>query len=312
MTGRTRRRAALSALLGAVVVAGCATQPPRDAPAGHIAAVTLNVYHDRADWPARMPLVVEGLRALRPDVVALQEVLQDEGLPNQARTIADALGYDMHFVSVDPAGATRRYGNAILTPHPIQARGGCRLQPVADGRTVAHARIAIDGAAVDVFATHLHHEQHGSAMRRQQAEGVLAAVDATRDPALPVLLLGDFNASVDDAGLSPLRTRFADAYGVRHGAGAGPPAHATLNPAYFAATARIDHVFVERGRFDVIDAGIVFDTPAPDGTWASDHFGVFAALRVSAGDGDRRRTARAGNTSGDAATACRRAGLPSL
>ncbi len=302
---------ALPALLVALALAACATAP-RGAPEDAISVVTLNIYHDKADWPKRLPLVVDGLQALRPDVIALQEVLQHDTLPNQARTIADALGYDVHFISVDPADRARRYGNAILTPHPILARGGCRLEPVSDGRTLAHARIAIDGTVVDVFATHLHHEQHGSAMRRQQADGVLAAVDATRDPALPVLLLGDFNASVDDAGLSPLRTRFADAYGVRHGAGAGPPAHATLNPAYFAATARIDHVLVERGRFDVIDADIVFDTPAPDGAWASDHFGVFAAVRVSAGDGDRRRTARAGNTPGDAAAACRRAGLPSL
>src|SRR5690606_10389330 len=105
-----------------------------------ISVVTLNIYHDRADWPARRPLVIEGLKALSPDVIVLQEVLQHETLRNQAEDIAEALGYGWWFVSADPPGQARRYGNAILTPHPVVDRNGHRLHPMKDFRTLVHAR----------------------------------------------------------------------------------------------------------------------------------------------------------------------------
>jgi beta-glucosidase len=55
----------------------------------------------------------------------------------------------------------------------------------------------------------------------------------------------------------------------------------TLNPHYFDTDMqrRIDHVFAERGRFEVLEARRVIDQPDESGTWPSDHFGVFAELR---------------------------------
>lgn len=272
-----RSFAALAAVLIALVMqTGCVSMPPDS---DELSVVSLNIYHDRADWPKRLPLIVAGLRALEPDVIALQEVLQHETLPNQASTIADALGYQVHFVSSDPPGQARRYGNAILTPHRILARGGRRLQPQDDGRTVAHARVAIGDRAVDVHATHLHHTPEGDAIRRRQLQDVLAHV-ADSDDGTPILLLGDFNAPVAAAELQPLLARYIDAYGSRHADADAQPANTTLNPHFFPSGRRIDHVFVERGRFEVLDAAIVLDRAGGDGTWPSDHFGLHARLRL--------------------------------
>jgi hypothetical protein len=99
----------------AVVLAACRAHAPVDRDAGPTAApamdvVTLNLWHDRSDWPRRQALIVDELRRLQPDVILLQEVLQDEGLPNQAGTLAERLGYAWHFVSVDPPDRARRYG----------------------------------------------------------------------------------------------------------------------------------------------------------------------------------------------------------
>ena len=111
----------------------------RAQPADTLSAVTLNIWHDQQDWPRRLNVIVDTLAALRPDVVCLQEVLQDEGLPNQAETLAERLGYTSYFSSVDGEDRAKRYGNAILTPLPLVATGWRWLDPRDDYRTAEHA-----------------------------------------------------------------------------------------------------------------------------------------------------------------------------
>lgn len=279
-----RRRPPLRAILLLLLAAlPCAARPPdagREGP--RLSAVSFNLYHDKADWPRRLPLIVAELRALKPDVIALQEVLQHRRLPNQARTIADALGYEMHFVSTDPPGRQRRYGNAILTPHPILSRSWRPLQPSDDARTVAHLRIAVAGQALDVYATHLHASRDGDAIRRRQAQELLEYVRSTGSAA-PRILLGDFNATIDSAALRPLLADYTDSYGSRHPDADAGPASSTLNPAFFEPDRRrrIDHILIQRGRFEVLDADIVLDQPDAAGRWPSDHFGMHAVLRLT-------------------------------
>ena len=82
-------RAALSTILIAMLclaIGGCAVQPSRQEDSGMLTLVTLNLWHDKGDWPKRERLIVAALRDLHPDVITLQEVFQHEGLPNQAKT----------------------------------------------------------------------------------------------------------------------------------------------------------------------------------------------------------------------------------
>lgn len=257
---------------------------PRD----ELTVVTLNIYHDRADWPSRRPLVLEGLKVLRPDVIVLQEVLQHESLRNQAEDLGDVLGYESWFVSANPPGDERRFGNAILTPHPVLERTGQPLEPRDDWRTLAHARVDIRGNVVDVYGTHLHHTLEGSDIRARQVHNLLSLV-AARDDGTPALLAGDFNATVTTPELAPLFTRYFDVFGSTGERGraqdVGKTADfTTLNPQFFEAAMqrRIDHVLAERGRFEVLEARRVLDRPDEAGTWPSDHFGVYARLRVVA------------------------------
>ena len=104
------------------------------APAGDFTAATLNIWHDQGDWPARRAVILDTLRVLSPDVLFLQEVLEKEGLPNQAQQLADSLGWGFVFASVDPPGAAKRYGNAILTRHRIVATHEIMLPPLDDYR----------------------------------------------------------------------------------------------------------------------------------------------------------------------------------
>lgn len=253
-----------------------AAAPGGDAPS----VVTLNLWHDKADWPARQRQIVAELRRLQPDVIALQEVLQHGGLPNQAQTLAAALGYRAYFVSVDSTAAPRRYGNAILSKHPVLSLDWKALQPADDYRTVAHARIAIGTRVINVYATHLHYKPEGGAIRQQQIDDLLTYVDATAGGA-PSLLAGDFNAPEHAPEFAGLRQRFRNAYGDLHpGIADDAREHSTLNLNQYAPL-RIDHIWYEPGAFAAESARILFNAPDADGVWASDHYGVQAQLRLS-------------------------------
>ena len=271
---RIRSLVIVPVLFCSLSLAGCANTSSRD---GGFSVVTLNLYHDHDRWPQRRDLVIEGLRTLEPDVIALQEVLQHETLRNQAEDIAAALGYEFFFVSADEAGQARRYGNAILTRHTVLSRGERRLRPLDDWRTVAHVRLDIRRSIVDIYDTHLHHTEEGLRMRTRQLRDVLSFVEA-RDDGTPSLLLGDFNAEVTAPELRPLAAGYVDVFGSVHD---DADSITTLNPHYFGGPARrIDHIFAERGRFAILGAKLVLDRPDDAGTWPSDHFGVYARLRL--------------------------------
>lgn len=245
---------------------------------GTLSVVTLNLWHDKADWPARQALIVAELRRLRPDVIVLQEVLQHAALPNQAQVLAEALGYAYRFASIDPPEAERRYGNAVLTRHRIVADAWTALEPLDDYRSAAHVRVEIEGGIVDVYATHLHYPPAGAAIRRTQVTGLLDLIARTAWSD-SVLVAGDFNAPADAPEFAALAAQFGDAYDTLHPhAGQTAFEHSTLNP-FLLPPLRVDHVWFARHRFEPVEATRLFESPGADGTWASDHFGVHAVLR---------------------------------
>jgi endonuclease/exonuclease/phosphatase family metal-dependent hydrolase len=219
-------------------------------------------------------MMVDSLRTLAPDVVFLQEVLQKEGLPNQARQLADSLGHAFVFTSVDPEDGPKRYGNAILTPHAILATHEIMLPPRDDYRVAAHARLAIDGRLVDAYVTHLHHTRGGGAIRAEQIDGLIAFIDSTRGYGA-LLLGGDFNADPAWPEMAPLRARWTDAFAAVHPSATGDTV-TTLNPAHGHAPVRIDHLFVDPQWLRPLAAMVIMTTPTPAGVWASDHFGLWA------------------------------------
>lgn len=265
-------RRILLAGLAAAPLAACATAPaaPRSA---ELKLVTFNIWHNQGDWAARLPLIVAELKARDADVIGLQEVLEDAavGLPNQARTIAEALGgYEVHFVSTDPEGAPRRYGNAILSRLPVLAHDSKKLEPLDDYRTAIRARVSLGGRAIDVVNTHLAWQDDAQAVRARQIADLMAWLpkDGT-----PLIAMGDFNAMQEDAGLSVLTgPRFLSA--LPRGS-----ARTTLNTAKNHAPRVIDHIFVEAAHFATGESAVLGMTPT-GGEYPSDHFGVGATVRL--------------------------------
>jgi len=264
------RRTVLAAL-AATPLAACATTPAAGARALKLA--TFNIWHNQGDWAARQPLLIEALRAADADVIALQEVLEDAnvGLPNQARTLADVLGgYEMHFVSTDPEGAPRRYGNAILSRLPVLAHDSKKLEPLDDYRTALRIRVEVGDKVIDIVDTHLAWQEDAQAVRARQIGDLLGWLpqDST-----PLIVMGDFNAVQEDAGLSVLTgERFFSALPR----GAVPT---TLNPAKGHPNRVIDHIFVEQAHFSPGAWSLLGDTPV-NGEYPSDHFGVAATVTL--------------------------------
>jgi endonuclease/exonuclease/phosphatase family metal-dependent hydrolase len=212
-------------------------------------------------------------------VVCLQEVLQHATLPNQAATLADSLGWRWHFVSVDGVERPKRYGNAILTPHPLLKAEGVFLLPLDDWRVAAHVRLDFHGRPLDVYDTHLHHTIEGGAIRTTQVRHLLAYVDSTRSGG-PLVLAGDFNCELGSPELAPVEKAYADAFAALHPEVRGARA-ATMNPLLGNEARAIDHVFVPRaGALRAVAAEILFRDAGPDSVWASDHFGVLARYAV--------------------------------
>lgn len=250
----------------------CVTRPAASM-SRELRVVTFNIWHDMGNWPARQKLLLNALRDADADVIALQEVLEDKnkGLPNQAETLARALGgYSVHFFSTDPPGAPRRYGNAILTRLPVVAEATRKLEPVADYRTAVRVRVSAHGRPIDIVVTHLAWQDNAGPVRARQVADLFAWLPAE---GVPLIVLGDFNAPLSDSGLAALVSpRFDSALP----AGA---AVTTLNPAKGHKARVIDHIFVERKWFSVTSARVIGDQPV-EGDYASDHFGVAATLSL--------------------------------
>jgi endonuclease/exonuclease/phosphatase family metal-dependent hydrolase len=246
-----------------------------------LTVVTLNIMHDANDWPSRLNVIVAELRRIRPDVICLQEVLQNPTLPNQAQTLGDSLGCHVLFASVDGPERPKRYGNAVLTPHEVVAESARNLEPADDYRAVGHVRFRWNGWEVDAYSTHLHHTTAGGSIRAAQIRHLLAYVDSTRGDG-PTVVAGDFNAELGTPELDLVTARYLDAFRAVHPDASRAEA-VTFNARFGVDPGAIDHVFVVpegARRLVPVATEVIFRTAGPDSVWASDHYGVVAKLRA--------------------------------
>lgn len=266
----------LAALVGALGAAVRPAQAQTAARPDTLVVLTLNLWHDQRNWPARLEALVAQAAPLRPDVLLLQEVLQDTALENQAQTLARRLGLPhVHFVSTDGPERARRYGNAIVSRWPFDRTGERRLAPLDQYRTAALAEVTAHGRPLRLYTTHLHHEPTpaGRGIRAMQIVDLLDFVDATADSGAPVVLGGDFNAEPTwpEMRLLSVMRDVPAAFGATGG---------TYGLSYGLLPfpgRRIDYLFDGRDPHLVpVGAAVVLDRAAAAGHWPSDHAGVVA------------------------------------
>ncbi|PXX65516.1 endonuclease/exonuclease/phosphatase family metal-dependent hydrolase [Nocardia tenerifensis] len=266
--------------------------------------VTINVQNNEGD-PGRPGLLNAELRRLAPDVVALQEVVDDEHLG----TLLEGTGlhgtHQSAAMAYAPPFADRYGGNAVATrwPHHVAEV----LDPrVAGAKDVPWCTVAVkvpvpgEGDVLFISAT-ASWRLDAEAVREQQAVA-LSDLDARHRTDLPTIIAGDFNAEPDAASIRYLTGRqsisgrsvhYHDAWAV---AGDGPGHTWSDENANAAALfdqivrqpghrRRLDYVFIgswhahPKARCEIRSANLAFDQPT-DGVWPSDHYGVVVDVEI--------------------------------
>jgi len=157
--------------------------------------VTYNVHRCRGlDGRTRPARIVEVLREVDADVIALQEVVsRPDGTPekDQARYIAETLGMG-YLLGENRKLRGAAYGNVVMSRLPMRVVKNHDLSVEGyERRGCLHIDVSLDDAVVHVFNVHL-----GTDFLERRHQGRrLADVEIIRQAGLtgPRLLLGDFN-----------------------------------------------------------------------------------------------------------------------
>ncbi len=259
--------------------------------------VTLNLWNDRSDVESRIKVAAAGIKALAPDVIALQEVAAGEKIGNQAEMLANAI--DGH-VAFDPVHERRAgeslMGNAVVSRYPIKRMESMSLPSVIDDpRRAMYCALDTPHGILPFYNCHLSWEMWNSPRREAQVVALDDFVRA-RPGDCPPIICGDFNATPDSAAiffmtgkmsLSGRGTYYRDAWARRHPHEDGYT-WSDKNPhavRWIERNRRLDYIFVGQTREDgwgaVLDSRVVLDMPGAEGHYASDHFGVYAEIGIA-------------------------------
>lgn len=179
--------------------------------------MTFNIQHclDYKNGRIDIDLFVDSIKEQNPDICGLNEVRgegPEEGYTDQTNAIANGLGYNRYFAEAIKVGGTSPYGNAFVTKYPIKRAETIAVpDPILkneigkyESRCVLKAVVDVCGKDVMVLVCHM-----GLALgeRKNAVETICKIVDNTD---MPLVLMGDFNATPDSNELRPLFERLCD------------------------------------------------------------------------------------------------------
>jgi endonuclease/exonuclease/phosphatase family metal-dependent hydrolase len=279
---------------------------PLETAARGLRVLTLNVLGlEHAEGSARQEVLRTELRRLRPDLVALQEVTRTEGYDQ----VVDLLGPGYAVID-HPDPSPQGVGAALASRWPVRDARRLDLHVTPRAVDLPWAALVVAEALAPAPLGPLlvvHHKpnwQYGREYEREQQ--ALAAARFVEqvvgelghgEQELPVVLLGDFDATPDSASIRFWTGRqsldgtsvcYQDAWEAVHPGEAGhtfTPDNRLVRDGEMALERgrRIDYVMVRCGPhgplLEVTGCQRILDQPV-DGVWASDHFGVLADLRL--------------------------------
>lgn len=154
----------------------------------------------RSDFERNLDAVAAYLDGIRPDVVALQEVdrvCSWSGRFDHLAYLADRAGFE-HRVHGEHVSIGRgplaplRYGNAVLSHHPIDLHLTHGFQRRITGKKgYCAASIRLDDRRVDVVSVHLDFVRKRT--RRAQVQSMVRTLGVLGEER-PLVIAGDFNA----------------------------------------------------------------------------------------------------------------------
>ncbi|MCC7004744.1 endonuclease/exonuclease/phosphatase family protein [Candidatus Nomurabacteria bacterium] len=160
--------------------------------------------------------VIDFLRDLDADIIALQEVCEDER-GNLAEVIAKKLGYEcVHAIGMllpvkflpgydnsDTGGM--KFGNAILSKHKIINNNAITLTNKSQ-RLIIEANIEVGDSILNVYSIHLNHtHQTQSDLQDLQANNLALLANKPN-----TIVMGDFNALPDSSVIEKMSSVLKD------------------------------------------------------------------------------------------------------
>jgi endonuclease/exonuclease/phosphatase family metal-dependent hydrolase len=271
---------------------------------GDMRVLTLNLNQRYGAWEERRTVLIEGIRALQPDLVAFHESIKTDDYDQ----VTDLLGQEFnvaHQKARDPNGM----GISIASRWPLGRvqEVDLNVTPRTSGfpcTTLVAEVIAPVPVGPLLFVNHFPNWQL-SFEREREMQAVAAArfiEERVGQSNQQVVMVGDLDADPDSASirfwsgrqsLSDMSVCYRDAWESTH---PEEPGHTftPLNPLVMDGLVkgmrpfrdwpfrRIDYIFVRFGphggfALDIVACMRVFDKPI-NGVWASDHFGLVADL----------------------------------
>lgn len=254
--------------------------------------LTWNTLWDRYDAPRiattrRRPLLLADLAAADADVIALQEV-EPELL---GMLLAEPWVRAGYTVAADPRGRdVAQSGLLVLSRLPVREAGVHVLGP---HKAVVAVTVDTAGGPLVVAATHLTSDHTERGEDRRLAELASLSKGLSGIEAADVALLGDFNDGRSGAEGPAAALGLRDVWTEVHGAWDETPTFDPVaNPlaavgSLSGRAARLDRILLHSVAVRVTQAALRGDSPAADGLFISDHYGVEATLDFApSADGD--------------------------
>jgi endonuclease/exonuclease/phosphatase family metal-dependent hydrolase len=165
--------------------------------------VTLNIHKGLSQFNRRVVIheLREGLRALQPDLVFLQEVqgqnrrhaLRFDTWPGEAQHEFLAGDELQHVYGRNRVHQHGHYGNALLSRFPILSHENEDVSSHRfERRGLLHSVVKLPGWKRNLHCLCVHLSLHERG-RRSQLDAIAARLEALADPRQPIIVAGDFN-----------------------------------------------------------------------------------------------------------------------
>ena len=247
-----------------------------------IRIVTLNMEQDHKRWASRRELIAAQLIALKPDVLALNEVCVPLQTARWLQGVAkERIGFEYALVQQTKVNTQAAIeAEALLTRFPVIETGNLDYQ--SRDMVALVARIVVGGEPVDVYVTHLYRSRGEDALRLYQVQQLLAWMESCKDAGARIVC-GDFNATLDQPSAALMATRLRPTQTAPTAFTPLADHDGAVSHPYWPRMDRcIDYIWVSDG-VEIVASGVCFDKADPDDAalWPSDHAGVWADLEIT-------------------------------
>ena len=218
--------------------------------------------YDLPSSTEKLEAIAAAIHSVAPDIVALQEVRNQQQAENLARLsgmrsvyVSHPLGYRLLFFE---------WGLAFLSRVQLTETAGRSVlidRTSGVGRNGLICRVPVGETVITLINVHLDHDH-----KQTQMENVLRLCEQWPPP---IILLGDFNMVPDDELFRPLHKLVADTCLL---AGTELSREAQATGTMRGKAGRRDHIWVDQNHFLVHEAGLL----AEPHRMISDHIGYWA------------------------------------